>query len=120
MEIKVTIPYDTCLSKNQTHYNVSVRKRVRTKAYVEMLKVIDALIKKEMSRLSIAFHTRKVWVDIMIFRPNMRADPINFLDALSDAVKGAISIDDRYFAGSWNWVIDKQNPRIEIIISQEE
>lgn len=53
----------------------------------------------------------------MVYRPDMRSDPANFIDVILDIVKVAINIDDRWYAGSWDWCIDKKNPRVEVSIS---
>jgi len=117
-EIKVTIPYTTVLSKNLSHYNIAINKRVPTKAYTVTLKVIGMLIRGEMNKRAVAFQKGKVWLDIMIYRPDMRADPPNFIDSICDGVKSALGIDDRFYAGSWDWELDKKNPRIEIEVRQ--
>ena len=116
--IKIEIPYMITLSKNQSHRNIAINKRVPTKAYTKALKAIAILIKGQMNKSKVSFTEGKVWLNIMIYRPNMRGDPANFIDALCDGVKGALGVDDRYYSVNLDWVLDKDNPRITIEVRQ--
>jgi len=58
-----------------------------------------------------------ICVAISVFRPNMRADPVNVIDGICDTIKDPIGVDDRWFFCSCGWKIDRKNPRIEITVS---
>jgi hypothetical protein len=60
----------------------------------------------------------KIYVAIIVHRPDLRSDPCNFIDTICDAVKRATGVDDRYYAVRLDWIHDKQEPRIEIAVWQ--
>lgn len=61
---------------------------------------------------------KKVYITIFAELSNHRGDAVNLVDTLLDAVKGAINIDDRWFAiKSLDWEI-KPNGKIKIDIEQ--
>ena len=64
---------------------------------------------------------RKVWLDLWVQRSTMRSDPINVLDAVADAVKNIIGIDDRWFAvARLDWMLVRhQPPVVRLILWQE-
>lgn len=118
MELTITIPFDTALSKNKSHRNISVNKRVPTRAYLDILNLIKAKIMAKLDGK--VFEKRKVFCYVYIAKDTMRADPCNLLDGILDGVKQGIGVDDRWFSGSWDWNIDTINPRIEITIFQKD
>ena len=58
----------------------------------------------------------KIWVKILVRRPNMKGDPLNCLDLIADAVQRAIEVDDRWYSASIDWDVDKQNPGIRVTV----
>jgi hypothetical protein len=62
----------------------------------------------------------KLWVEILIEKPNHRGDAINILDHAADAIKKAVHVDDRWFCvRRLDWSIVKEEPRLLIGIGQE-
>ncbi len=64
---------------------------------------------------------RKVWLDILVQRANMKSDPINLLDAIADAVKNIIRVDDRWFAvARLDWeLVRNERPFVRIRLWQD-
>lgn len=63
----------------------------------------------------------KLWLDVLVQKPNHRGDAANFVDLICDAVKDAIPLDDRWYAiRSLDWQICKSDPALFIGIGQEE
>jgi len=60
----------------------------------------------------------KTWLNLKVFKPNNRSDAVNFVDGISDALKKAIKIDDRYYSMIIDWEIDKEQPRFELVVWQ--
>ena len=115
MVVTISVPYSTALSKNWMY------RRHRSKTYIPVNSraEMDAIaIELKARSRGHAWEKRKLWVRLMIYRPDMRADPSNFVDAINDAVKIATGVDDRHYSGSYDWEVDRENPRIEITVEQ--
>lgn len=62
----------------------------------------------------------KLWVDILVQKPDNRGDAVNVIDLVCDALKVGIGLDDRWYAiRRLDWQIVKREPRIYIGIGQE-
>ena len=63
---------------------------------------------------------QKTWLAITVWRPSARADAINCLDGVADAVKRAIKLDDVWYAVRWlDFATDPERPRIKVQVIQE-
>jgi hypothetical protein len=63
----------------------------------------------------------KLWIDIFVEKPNHKGDAINVVDAVCDAIKVGVGIDDRWFCiRHLDWAINKNDPEILIGIGQED
>ena len=63
----------------------------------------------------------KIWLEFFVRRNTLKGDPINVVDAMADAVKGAVGIDDNVFAIArldWELVPDA-DPSVTLAIWQE-
>lgn len=61
----------------------------------------------------------KVWIDILVQKPDHRGDAVNVIDLVCDALKDALPVDDRWFCiRRLDWEIAKENPRLFIGIGQ--
>lgn len=62
----------------------------------------------------------KVWLDLLVHKPNHRGDAVNVVDLVCDAVKGAIGVDDRWFCiRRLDWQVCRDQPQLFIGIGQE-
>lgn len=62
----------------------------------------------------------KVWIDLLVQKPDHRGDAINVVDLVCDAIKDAIGVDDRWFCiRRLDWEIAKSDPMLYIGIGQE-
>ncbi len=62
----------------------------------------------------------KVWLDILVQKPNHKGDAVNVVDLICDAVKEAVGVDDRWFSiRRLDWEIVKENPRLFVGIGQD-
>lgn len=113
--MKFTLPYQPSLYSKNRIYRIS-NKSIHLTHQVEQFISRSVIYVKSVSS-GIVFSHDKIYIDIMVYRPDMRSDPANFIDVILDIVKVAINIDDRWYAGSWDWCIDKKNPRVEVSIS---
>ncbi len=61
----------------------------------------------------------KVWIDILVQKPNHRGDAINVVDLVADAIKDGLGVDDRWFCiRRLDWQIVKEDPQIIVGIGQ--
>lgn len=61
----------------------------------------------------------KLWIQILVQKPDNRGDAVNFVSAICDAIKEAINLDDRWYClYSLDWQIAKREPRIFLAIGQ--
>ena len=66
-------------------------------------------------------HNSKIVIWCNWFVGRKGTDAVNFHDALADAIKQAIEVDDQYFLlRDFNITVDKKNPRVEILMSYLE
>lgn len=118
-QYKKIIPYSNFFSKN-AFYGFSAKNRTR---YIrrEGKKLRDDLILDLRNSIEPGFFkTGKVWIDILVVKPNHRSDAINLVDVLCDCIKKAINIDDNFFSiKKVDWIVNKSSPEIIIAIGQE-
>jgi hypothetical protein len=62
----------------------------------------------------------KLWLDILVQKPDHRGDAVNVIDLVCDAVKDGIGLDDRWFCiRRLDWEIVKRDPELVIGIGQD-
>lgn len=118
---KVSVPFTWAASKNHIFSSARgndghIAKRKARVAFQQQLieRLISALDGEKISQ-------NKVWIDIFVQKPNHKGDAINFVDAICDAVKQAIGVDDRWFSlRSVDWQIVKDNPLIYVGVGQPD
>lgn len=123
LSVTIETKYSTFLSKNLWHgVNTKSKKKIYSNPKTQA--EIDA-ISWELKRVraqDLAWDgKRKIRVDIMIYRPNLKLDPQNTVDTICDGVKMGIDVDDNVYSGSWDWeLVKKGEERIVITVSQEK
>ena len=94
--VALTVPLTMTLSKNAQHAMGQGRMYLRDEA-VAARDAIGWELKNALQG-RVVQPRRKVWLDLFVQRADLKSDPINVLDAVADAVKGVIGVDDRWFA----------------------
>jgi len=111
------IPYSRGLSKNALWSLDPSRSHVYVRREVKQLK---EQIAWHLRTNDIEWHQGKVWIDILVEKPDHKSDAINLVDTICDAVKEGLGIDDRWFAiRRVDWRIVKSEPRVWIGVGQE-
>lgn len=115
--VNVTVGWNPKISKNST-YRVGVGKLYIDRGASSARFVMAHQLKQVVN--GVRFDTKKkVYLHIVVHKPDMRSDAVNVIDTICDVVKKVIGVDDRYFAiALCDWCIDKEHPRIEIGIAQ--
>lgn len=116
--VRVAMPFDYTMSKNAIWRSVGaghvvLRQESRTAREVLALRISQAMGARRPVQ-------SRIWLDIMVEKPNQRGDAINVVDFVADAVKDAIGIDDRWFSiRRLDWAVVKTDPQLYVGIGQE-
>lgn len=119
-QIRIAIPFSYAMSKNHIYAlrkigHVALRKEGRLKRERIALEFRTALTK---DGFRVAHN--KLWIDILVQKPNHRGDAVNVIDLVCDGLKDGIGLDDRWFCiRRLDWEIAKEDPQIYIGIGQD-
>ena len=115
---RIAVPFDYSMSKNAIWRNNGA-------GHVLLRRESNAasdLLASAFTKIAAACPVvqNKVWLDIMVEKPNHRGDAVNVVDFVADAVKVGLGIDDRWFCiRRLDWRVVKINPRLIIGVGQE-
>jgi hypothetical protein len=113
---RFVVPWDRRFSKNVL-WSSNSRGHVYMREEIKMVR--DSLV-NEIQKCPLEWYEGKVWLDIFVEKPDARSDAVNVIDAICDAVKRAIAVDDRWFCiKRLDWSVVKTDPKIILGISQE-
>ena len=116
--VKIAVPFTYAFSKNHIYAgrgigHVFLRKETRANQDSITLLLREALRDVEIKH-------NKLWIELLVQKPNQRGDAINVLDVICDGIKKATGIDDRWYSvRRIDWEIKKTDPQIFIGIGQE-
>jgi hypothetical protein len=115
---RLSIPFTYALSKNHVYKiggdgHVSLRRETRA-ARAMLANDVKLAVS------DVAVVENKVWIDILVEKPDHRGDAINVLDCVVDGIKDGLGIDDRWYSvRRVDWRIVKIEPRVLIGLGQE-
>jgi hypothetical protein len=116
--VRVSVPFTYRISKNAL-FGTTRRGHVylREEARAARESVVWA-IRRAMRDQRVA--NNKLWIDILVQKPNHKGDAVNVLDSVCDGIKKAIPLDDRWYCiRRIDWQIVKEDPRLFIGIGQD-
>lgn len=116
--IQVELPYSSFLSKNKMGFarRGNMIAHYKLKETCELQDQIVLLIQSQKPK----FVQGKVWVEILVQKPQLRGDAANYVDRICDAIQTAIGINDSWFSLKMvDWQIVRKDPKIVIGIGQE-
>lgn len=118
--VNFAVPFSYACSKNAIYRpdprgHLFLRKEAKT--HREMI-----IVEAKRAMKGVRVYHNKLWIDLLVEKPDHRGDAINVLDSVCDALKVAVAIDDRWFCiKSLDWKIVKgRQADIHIGLSQEE
>ena len=118
--LRLVLPFSYALSKNHIW---ATSRRGHTYLREEHRGERDSLIwrfRAAITSAGIVVVQNKVWLDVLVQKPDHHGDAINILDGLCDAIKEAIGVDDRWFCvRRLDWQIVKTEPKLIVGIGQE-
>jgi len=115
---RVEVPFSYAASKNHIYTmrrfgHLALRREAR-----HIRTAISMSLQRELQSVHVAHN--KVWIEILVQKPNHKGDAVNVVDLVCDAVKDAIGVDDRWFAiRRLDWEIVKENPKLFVGVGQE-
>jgi len=116
--LRVAVPFSYAASKNHIYTmrktgHVALRREAKA-----IRQAIVARLKQGLHCLRIAHN--KVWIDILVQKPDHKGDAVNVVDLVCDAVKQAVGVDDRWFSiRRLDWEIAKDGPKLFVGIGQD-
>lgn len=116
--LRVMVPFSYATSKNHIYAlrdqgHLFLRKESKAKRQEITLAIRQGLTDRKVAH-------NKIWIDMLVQKPNHRGDAINVVDLVCDAVKDAVPVDDRWFCiRRLDWEIVKEDPQLIIGIGQE-
>lgn len=117
--VRVAVPFTYAASKNHIYTmrrNGHVALRRESK---QIRQAITTALRAGLHCMPIVHN--KVWIDILVQKPNHKGDAVNVVDLVCDAVKDAIDrVDDRWFCiRRLDWQIVKGDPRLFVGVGQD-
>jgi len=116
--VRVAVPFSYAVSKNHIYTtrrsgHVALRQEAVAKRREIALVVRSALAARRVAH-------NKLWIDVLVQKPDHRGDAVNVVDLVCDAIKDATGLDDRWFCiRQLDWEIAKQKPMLYIGLGQE-
>ena len=116
--VRIAYPFGYQLSKNhiytKTRFGHVALRHEATSAKNNIILLLRESVKQLRPRQN------KVWIDMLVQKPNHKGDAINVIDLVADAIKIALDVDDRWFCiRHVDWEITKTDPKIFIGVGQE-
>lgn len=118
-QVRIAVPFSYAASKNHIYAltlkkgHVALRRESRA-----MREHITAELKVALAGRRIAHN--KVWIDMLVQKPNHKGDAVNVIDLVCDAVKDALPVDDRWFCiRRLDWEICKGDGRLIVGVGQD-
>lgn len=116
--VRVAVPFTYATSKNHvwatTRRGHVYKRQESNKARHD----IGILIKDALDGRRVA--NNKLWIDILVQKPNHKGDAVNVVDLVCDAIKDVIPVDDRWYSiRRLDWEVVKKDPMLYVGIGQE-
>lgn len=116
--VEVRLPYEPKAWTKNAEYGYGRDRVWISKDHRTAREHLGALIALAMRGRTVA--TNKLWLDILVERPNHSSDAINVLDGVADAVKSVIDLDDRWFAvRRLDWTVVPLGGQLYVALGQE-
>lgn len=116
--VRVAVPFSYRMSKNAIWSNsgrghVFLRAEARSHRHALSASIRAAMGDREIKQ-------NRVWLDVLVEKPDHKGDAVNVVDLVCDAAKDAIGLDDRWFSiRRLDWSVVKKEPRLFVGLGQE-
>lgn len=113
---EVSVPFSYAASKNHV-WSMAGTHVYSRKESVDFRGELALLLRHAIKNRAVP---GRLWLDIFVQKPNHRGDAVNVVDLVSDAVKDATGVDDRWYSIlRLDWEIRKTTPMLWVRIGQE-
>ena len=116
--LKITLPWRSCLLKNQS-FNANNPRYGHTKECKAAMDEIFWEIKRNYPG-KFKYNGNRLKVTLTAYVANLNIDAQNLVDSVSDALEVALGVNDKALDITAIREVDKANPRIEIIVEQTD
>lgn len=117
--VRISVPFTYRISKNSLfgmnrRGHVFLREEAKAARNAIILRLTEAMRGQPVA------HNR-LWIDILVQKPNHKGDAINVIDSVCDGIKMAVPLDDRWYSlRRVDWQIVKDDPRLFIGVGQDD
>jgi Holliday junction resolvase RusA-like endonuclease len=112
----IAFPFDMALSKNRMWRTT---RQGRTYVPRDSEAAHDAIVLAIRARHCPVIPKTKLWLSLLVEKPDMRSDALNFLDVVADAASEGLGLNDRWYSVDIiDWVVAKDSPRIFLRVGQ--
>lgn len=116
--VRAAVPFTYAASKNHIYAMRRTGHVVLRRESRRMRQAIASALRQGLHCMPVVHN--KVWIDILVQKPNHKGDAVNVVDLVCDAVKDALPVDDRWFCiRRLDWEIVKTNPRLIVGVGQD-
>lgn len=117
--VRFFVPFSYAASKNHIYTKRAAGHVALRRDSQQLRDLIERRTRETVARLAVV--QAKVYIDLLVQKPDHRGDAINVIDLVCDGIKRGIGVDDRWFCiRRLDWQIVKQDPRLWIGIGQAD
>lgn len=117
--IRFCIPFTYSASKNHIYSSRRIGHTFLRRESRSVRESIEAATRDGVAQLNVV--QAKVYLDILVQKPDHLGDAVNVIDLVCDGVKRGLGVDDRWFClRRVDWQIAKDDPQLVIGVSQSD
>lgn len=116
--VRVAVPFDYAMSKNAMWRSVGAGHVVLREESNTARQLLATTLRAALGDQEVV--QNRLWLDLLVEKPNHKGDAVNVIDLVSDAVQDATGLDDRWYSiRRLDWAVVKTGPRLFVGIGQE-
>ena len=116
--VRVKVPFSYATSKNHIYTMRAAGHVALRREATQIRAAIAAALRRSLQQQPVAHN--KLWIDILVQKPDHRGDAVNVIDLVCDAIKDGVGLDDRWFSiRRLDWEIVKRDPELVIGVGQD-
>lgn len=114
--VRIAVPFSYAASKNHIY---AMRSRGHVALRKESRHIKESIAEAICAAVDGRVVHNKVWIDILVQKPDHRGDAVNVVDLVCDGIKEGIGVDDRWFSiRRLDWEVVKEQGQLIIGVGQ--